>query len=230
MTDYIIETRNLSFRYNQDSPVILDNVNLGIKKGEVVGIVGLSGSGKSTLINVINGIIPKRIDGIIGGDVIINCENIDSKELHELVTTIGTVFQDPDCQILFSCAEDEMAFAPENLCLERLEIYDRIEKVCSLLDIGRLRDKNPNNMSGGEKQLIAIASVLTPDVDIVILDECMSQIDERGKALIKDTIGKLREQGKTIIMIEHDFSNLEMADNIYLLDMGRLSEFEGELR
>ena len=230
MTDYIIETRNLSFRYNQDSPVILDNMNLGIKKGEVVGIVGLSGSGKSTLINVINGIIPKRIDGIIEGDVIINCENIDSKELHELVTTIGTVFQDPDCQILFSCAEDEMAFAPENLCLERLEIYNRIEKVCSLLDIGRLRDKNPNNMSGGEKQLIAIASVLTPDVDIVILDECMSQIDERGKALIKDTIGKLKEQGKTIIMIEHDFSNLEMADNIYLLDMGRLSEFDGELR
>ena len=195
MTEYIIETRNLSFRYRNDSPLILDNVNLAIKKGEVVGIVGLSGSGKSTLINIINGIIPKRIDGIIEGDVMIKNENIEPKELHELVTTIGTVFQDPDCQILFSCAEDEMAFAPENLCFERMKIFDSIKRICSLLDIERLRDKNPNYMSGGEKQLIAIASVLTPDVDIVILDECMSQIDERGRILIKDTIKKLKDQG-----------------------------------
>ncbi|SHJ21684.1 energy-coupling factor transport system ATP-binding protein [Dethiosulfatibacter aminovorans DSM 17477] len=230
MNNYIIETRNLSFRYRQDSPLILDHVNLGIRKGEVVGIVGLSGSGKSTLINIINGIIPKRIDGVIEGDVIIKNENIEQKELHELVTTIGTVFQDPDCQILFSCAEDEMAFAPENLCFERMEIFDSIDKVCGLLDIGRLRDKNPNHMSGGEKQLISIASVLTPDVDIVILDECMSQIDERGRLLIKDTLKKLKEKGKTVIMIEHDFSNLETADTIYLLDLGRLSEFDGELK
>jgi energy-coupling factor transport system ATP-binding protein len=230
MTEYIIETRNLSFRYNEASPFILKDVNLKISRGEAIGIVGLSGSGKSTLINVINGIIPKRINGIIEGDVVINNENINSKELHELVTTIGTVFQDPDCQILFSCAEDEMAFAPENLCFERLEIFGRIEEVCNFLDIGRLRDKNPNNMSGGEKQLIAIASVLTPDVDILILDECMSQIDERGKVLIRNTIKKLKEQGKTIIMIEHDFSNLEIVDNIYLLNSGKLSEFNGELK
>lgn len=229
MSEYIIETKNLSFRYNTSSPFIIDNINLKIKKGQTIGIVGLSGSGKSTLINIINGIIPKRINGLLEGTVKINNESIDKKELHELVTSIGTVFQDPDCQILFSCTEDEMAFAPENLCFERLEIFDRIEKVCTLLDIGKLRNKNPNNMSGGEKQLIAIASVLTPDVDILILDECMSQIDEKGKILIKNTIKKLKAQGKTIIMIEHDFSNLEIADNIYLLNSGKLSVFNGEL-
>ncbi len=228
MSEYVIETRNLSFRYQQDSPMILDNVNLRIREGDLVGIVGLSGSGKSTLINIINGIIPKRINGIIEGQVLLKNDNIEAKELHQLVTTIGTVFQDPDCQILFSCAEDEMAFAPENLCFERLEIYKRIDHVCNLLDIGRLRDRNPNKMSGGEKQLIAIASVLTPDVDIVLLDECMSQIDQRGKELIKSTLKKLKDQGKTIIMIEHDFSNLENADNIYLLNKGILTEYAGE--
>jgi energy-coupling factor transport system ATP-binding protein len=228
MSEYVIETRNLSFRYQQDSPMILDNVNLRIREGDLVGIVGLSGSGKSTLINIINGIIPKRINGIIEGQVLLKNDNIEAKELHQLVTTIGTVFQDPDCQILFSCAEDEMAFAPENLCFERPEIYKRIDHVCNLLDIGRLRDRNPNKMSGGEKQLIAIASVLTPDVDIVLLDECMSQIDQRGKELIKSTLKKLKDQGKTIIMIEHDFSNLENADNIYLLNKGILTEYAGE--
>lgn len=229
MCQYAIETKKLFFKYKDSDPYIIKNINLRIKKGEILGIVGLSGSGKSTLINLLNGIIPKRISGILTGDVYINGENIAEKNINELATCIGTIFQNPDYQILFSNAEDEMAFGPENLCCEKFEILNRITDVTKLLNIEKLRTKNPNNLSGGEKQLITIASVLTLNVGIIIFDESMAQIDENGRKLIKDAILKLKNQGKALLMVEHDLDNLDIADRILLLKEGRLQDFEGEM-
>ncbi|MDP3387701.1 MAG: ABC transporter ATP-binding protein [Eubacteriales bacterium] len=227
MRHYALEAKNLSFRYNQNSPYILKNIDFKLQKGEIVGIVGLSGSGKSTLIQIMNGVIPKRIPGLLEGSICFNGEDMAEKDLSCLAKEIGTIFQDPDCQILFPCAEDEMAFGPENLCYDPYTIIERINSTTKMLAIEPLRYRNPNSVSGGEKQIIALASVLTLNVGIMIFDESMSFIDERGKGLIKNAILKLKEQGKSILMVEHDLSNLEVADHIFLLKNGTLEAFKG---
>jgi energy-coupling factor transport system ATP-binding protein len=227
MQHYALEARILSFRYKSNGPLILKNIDLKLRHGEIIGIVGLSGSGKSTLIQILNGVIPKRITGLLDGSVHFNGIDIADKDLSYLAREIGTIFQDPDCQILFPCAEDEMAFGPENLCYDPYAIIDRINATTKMLAIEPLRYRNPNSVSGGEKQIIALASVLTLNVGIMIFDESMSFIDERGKELIKNAILKLKSQGKSILMVEHDLSNLEVADQIFLLKNGSLEEFKG---
>jgi len=229
MNDILLQGKNIYFRYSDKSPQILKNINIGLQSGKIIGIVGLSGSGKTTLMQILNGIIPKKIQGLYEGRVLIKGEDISKKEMGNISREIGTVFQDPDTQIIFSCVEDEMAFGPENLCIEKEDILKKIEEVLDILDIKHLRYRNPNKLSGGEKQLVVIASILTLDVNILILDECMSQIDDKGKVLIKKGIEKLRDSGKGIIMVEHDLDNLSIADDIFVLNEGELKIFEGSL-
>ncbi|MBN2286597.1 MAG: ABC transporter ATP-binding protein [Tissierellales bacterium] len=227
MNKIALQAEKISFRYHENSPFILNHINLSLRKGEIIGIVGLSGSGKSTLISILNGIIPKRINGLIDGKVLINQEDIASKNLSELSTQIGTIFQDPDSQIVFSCVEDELAFSPENLCYDPIYIKNSIQNVVKTLGIEHLLYRNPNHLSGGEKQLIALASVLTLNAGIIILDETMSQIDEAGKKMIKNAVITLKNEGKAILMVEHDLNNLDIADQIILLTNGTLRKFEG---
>ncbi len=227
---YMVEVDRVSFRYQNSAKPVLTDINLGVRRGQVVGIVGLSGSGKTTLMNILNGIIPRRINGDFQGRVLLNGQEITEKDVFELSTVIATVFQDPDSQIVFSSVEDEIAFGPENLCVPPDEILQRIDDITELLQIENLRYRNPNNLSGGEKQLVVIASVLSLNVEILILDECMAQIDNKGRQLIMAAIKNLRDSGKTIIMVEHDFSNLAYADQIYLLADGRLKPYDGVLQ
>jgi len=227
MNKIALQAEKISFRYHENSPFILNHINLSLRKSEIIGIVGLSGSGKSTLISILNGIIPKRINGLIDGKVLINQEDIASKNLSELSTQIGTIFQDPDSQIVFSCVEDELAFGPENLCYDPIYIKNSIQNVVKTLGIEHLLYRNPNHLSGGEKQLIALASVLTLNAGIIILDETMSQIDEVGKKMIKNAVITLKNEGKAILMVEHDLNNLDIADQIILLTNGTLRKFEG---
>jgi len=229
MKDIFLEGKNLSFSYNDKSSKIVDEININLEKGKVIGLVGLSGSGKTTLIQILNGLIPKRIQGFFEGSVILKGINFKDIELQDISREIGTVYQDPDTQLIFSCVEDELAFGPENLCMDKEKILIKIEEVLKLLNIEHLRYRNPNKLSGGEKQLIVIASVLTLDVDIVILDESMSQIDEKGKKLIKKGIESMRTSGKSILMVEHEIENLKIADEILLLKDGKLNKFEGNL-
>lgn len=229
MRDIFLEGKDLYFRYNEKDPPVIDGVNITLEKGKVIGIVGLSGSGKTTLIQILNGLIPKRIQGSFDGSVILKGKDFNGIELQNISREIGTVYQDPDTQIIFSRVEDELAFGPENLCIEKEEILKKIEEALKLLNIEHLRYRNPNKLSGGEKQLVVIASILTLDVDILILDESMSQIDERGKKLIKKGIESMKSAGKAIIMVEHDIENLSIADEIFLLKDGKLKKFEGNL-
>lgn len=229
MESYPIQINNLSFKYSKSPKTILNNINLKVSKSETIAIVGLSGCGKTTLIQCLNGIIPKIYEGDYSGQVLINGEDIKNTEISELATQIGTVFQDPDTQIVFSTVEDELAFGPENLCIEPFEIKKRIDEISKLLNITKLIDRNPNNLSGGEKQLVVLGSVLTLGVEVLILDECMSQVDEKGKKQIRESIRNLKAQGKTIVMIEHDFKNLSVADRVLNLTDGKLTEFTGDI-
>lgn len=224
-----IEIKDLSFRYKNKQRDILNGVNLSIKKGEVIAIVGLSGNGKSTLCHCISGIIPHVYNGELNGKVFLYGKDITEMNLSTICTKIGIVFQDPDTQIFSPTVEDEIAFGPENLCINREEIGERIYEALNEVKMKEFRYYNPNNLSGGQKQLIALASVLSLKPKILIFDEVMAQIDKAGKKRIKEIIKELKNEGKTIIMVEHDLNNLDVADRVLALKNGKLKEFRGEL-
>lgn len=224
-----LKLSNVSFRYNSKKEYLLRDTNFQVYNGEMVGIVGLSGSGKTTIVNILNGLIPHRIGGELLGNVFIDGEDIKKKDISELSTIVGTVFQDPDTQMFFSCVEDEIAFGLENLCIKPEEIHWRISHAVQILKIEHLLDRNPNTLSGGEKQLVIIAAIICMKVEVLILDECMSQIDSVGKALILQAIKKLKDEGTTIVMVEHDLDNLVFADRVCVISGGKVIPFNGEL-
>jgi energy-coupling factor transport system ATP-binding protein len=224
-----IEVRDLWYGYPGGRGDVLKGVNLTVAPGEVVAVVGLSGCGKSTLCYCISGIIPHIYPGNLRGEVLINGTPTRSMKIPEIATKLGIVFQDPDTQLFSPTVEDEVAFGPENLCLPIEEIGKRLKKALKQVGMEQFRFSSPNEQSGGQKQLIALASVLSLDPEILVFDEAMSQIDELGKAAIKEVIKGLKDRGKTVVMIEHDFENLDVADRVLALKEGRLQPFDGTL-
>lgn len=224
-----IEILDLSYQYPGKEEEILRGINLQISRGEILGIVGLSGNGKSTLCYCMCGIIPRVFRGKLQGEVLLFGEPIRNMKLADIATKIGIVFQDPDSQLFSPTVEDEIAFGPENLCLEREVIGERISEALKTIAMEKYRYSNPHYLSGGQKQLIALASVLSLKPEILIFDETLAQIDAVGRKMIKEKILHLKDEGKTIIMIEHDFSNLDIADRVMVLKEGKLEVFQGEL-
>ena len=209
-----VEIKNLSFKYKNSREKILSSVNLSVKQGETIALLGKSGSGKSTLCNCICGLIPNVYPGEFSGEVFIFGKNIKNMNMAETVKKVGIIFQNPSTQLFSPTIEDELAFGPENLCVEREEIGKRIDSILNIINMEKFRYDNPNNLSGGQQQLIAIASVLMLDPEIFICDEIMSWIDEEGKEIIKKLLLKLKEKGKTIIIVDHDLENVLLADRI----------------
>jgi len=150
-------------------------------------------------------------------------------KIPQIATRLGIVFQEPDTQLFSPTVEDEVVFGPENLCLPREEIGERLKTALKQVGMEEFRLSSPNQLSGGQKQLIALASVLSLDPEILIFDEAMSQIDAQGKEAIKEAVSGLRNRGKTVVMIEHDLDNLDVADRVLLLRDGVLQPFEGRL-
>ncbi len=205
-----IRARELSFRYRGQDQWLFEQISFELKSGQISALTGPSGSGKSTLCYCLSGVIPRFIKGEFSGDV-------------SLEGRVGMVFQDPDSQLFLPTVEDELAFGPENLCLPREEIGRRIESILQLIGLHRLRLANPVKLSGGGKQLVALGGVLTLDPDIILLDEPFSQLDDAMRGRIKTVLLELKRQGKAIVFVEHDKSNLEVADQIWLLSRGGLN-------
>lgn len=219
-----IEIKNLKFRYEDRRDNILDGINLKINKGEVTSIIGLSGCGKSTLCYCICGIIPHIYQGIKEGEVIISGESVEEINFSLISTKAGMVFQNYDMQLFSPTVEDEIAFGPENLCLEHQEIAKRINTALGFVNMEKYRFEHPEKLSGGEKQLVAIASVLSMEPDILILDESLSQLDGDGKQRIKKVIMRLKSSGKSVVLIDHDIENLDVADSVYFMQDGKLKK------
>ena len=225
MTNLII-VRDLHFSYGKDKRKILNGVNLHVSRGEVIGIVGPSGGGKSTLLYALCGIIPKIYQGALEGQVKLWDKDIKDLKLSQISQKIGIVFQDPDSQLFSPTVEDEIAFGPENLCMDPKDIGLRIEASLKAVHMEKHRYANPNNLSGGEKQLIAMASVLAMEPDILLFDEIRAQVDLEGKKALGQVIKDLKSQGKTIVLVEHDLNNLQDADRILELKDGQLIDFK----
>lgn len=203
------EVRNLTFKYKGQSAPVFSSVSFDLAAGQIVGLTGPSGCGKSTLGYCLCGVIPRLIKGDLSGQV-----NLSGRA--------GIVFQDPDAQFFLTTVEDELAFAPENLCLPREEIEARITGTLESLGISDLRHERPSRLSGGQKQLVALGGVLTMAPDVIILDETMSQLDDAARDRVKQVLLGLKRENKTVIMIEHDRDSMSIADQIWLLDQGKL--------
>jgi energy-coupling factor transport system ATP-binding protein len=213
----------LSYAYGHDSHQVLQEISFTLKKEEIVALTGLSGCGKSTLCSCLNGIIPHYYKGEMTGNVIINGKNTREMRVADLAREVGTVLQDPDTQLFMPTVEDEIAFPPENMCLPPQQIRRRVKDVLDLLGINHLASSSPDKLSGGQKQLVALGAVLALDPPVLVLDEAMSRLDMGEKKKIRSVLQKLRQKGKSIIMVEHDMDMVKTADRMIVLEKGHLT-------
>ena len=226
----MIELKNVSFKYELQEEKTIKNLDLYVKQGEFVGIIGKNGSGKTTLCNIIRGIIPDFVQGEITGSISIDNKNIDHIERGEMAELVGFVFQNPFSQIsgIKKTVFEEIAYGLENLGVPREEIKQRVTDVIKLLKIEDLQDKNPNELSGGQSQRVAIASIIVMNPKLLIFDEPTSQLDPLGTEEIFDILKLLKSQNKTIILVEHKIDLIaEYADRVVVMDDGEII-FNGE--
>ena len=216
-----VKTENLRFSY-ADGREILAGVDMEIAVGEAVVLNGLSGSGKTTLCRCLCGIIPNCVKGNLSGRVTVDGCDVSAMPLYDCARHIALVFQNPDDQLICRCVEDELAFALENLCVPPDDIRRRVDAMLSDFGIASLALRDPANLSGGQKKLVTICSVLIMEPQIIILDEPMTGLDGENRALVLRAIDTLRAQGRTVIAVEHDLSLAPYADRILYLREGRL--------
>lgn len=217
----LIDVQNLTFSYEEGREILKD-ISFNAEEGTVMGLIGDSGCGKSTLCHILCGIIPGAIGGEISGQVTICGRNLRDCEMKDIAEVVGFVMQDSDRQIVTSTVEDELAFGPENFCVPPEEIRKRVDGVLQLLELTDVKEENPNRLSGGQKQLVAIGSILTMEPKVIILDEPFSHLDEDYKDNLSAIIGRLKADGKTVIIVEHDYRLIDDADRWILLEQGRI--------
>ena len=222
--DYSIILEDVTFTYEGSKKPTIKNVNLKIKRGEIVSILGKTGAGKSTLIYIIGGIIPNYIHGDLSGDVIIEGLNTREYSLYEIAQHVGVVMDDPEAHIVSSTVWEDVAFGPCNLGLPRDEVYERMMFALEATRLTELKERNPYNLSGGEKQSLAIAGVLAMRPKILALDEPTSMLDPLGRRRVYEVLKDLnRKFGITIILSGHDIEVIVgLADRIVVMNEGEL--------
>ncbi|MEM2933513.1 MAG: ABC transporter ATP-binding protein [Halobacteria archaeon] len=216
----VIEIKNLSYKYPNSSISVLNNINLEISRGEFILIAGRTGSGKSSLCKAIVGLIPNFYKGDFAGEVKVLGE---STLRQKIAGKIGMIFQNPEDQILTMQVESEIAFGLENLGLPRAEIAQRVEEAISQLQIEYLRERSPYEISSGELQKVAIASILAMKPEVLILDEPTSDLDPQSAINLFKILTSLHNQGKTIILVEHRLDQvLAIVNKVAILEQGKI--------
>ncbi len=220
----IVKISNLTYYYPNEKEPVLKDINLEIYPGEFVLLIGPSGCGKSTLALCMNGIIPNIYGGRIKGNVFVDGLNTMETTVYDLGTRIGVVFQDPDSQLCNLYVEEEVAFGPGNLMMDRNEILNRVNSSLKFVEESEIRNKFVYEISGGQKQRVAIASILAMKPNIIILDEPTSNLDPLGVVKFFDLIKKINVENKiTMIVIEHNVDSVMChADRLLLMDDGKI--------
>ncbi len=215
----IIEIKNVSYRYDEESPEVLKQINLAIKKGEFLCVLGHNGSGKSTLAKLINGLfIPT------GGSVTVNgMDTRQEKKLLDIRKCAGMVFQNPDNQMVATIVEEDVAFGPENLGVPHEQLRGRVDDALRAVNMLEFAKSAPHHLSGGQKQRIAIAGILAMEPEILIMDEATAMLDPKGRAEVLDTVKRLnREKGITVVYITHFMEETVEADRIVVMGDGTI--------
>lgn len=216
---------DVSYKYPLEDREILKNINLDIKKGEFWAVIGKNGSGKTTLCNVLRRFVPDFYKGELKGKITLEGKELKDYSAKEIVQKVGFVFQNPFTQIsgVKETVFEEIAFGLENLALDTEYIRKRVEETLKLLRIEELRNKNPYELSGGQGQKVALASIIAMDPEIMVIDEPTSQLDPKGTEEIFEIIDILKKEGKTIILVEHKLELIaEYAEKVMVLDEGEM--------
>ncbi len=217
----VIEIKDLRFSYeneeNQTDVPVLRGIDLAIKKGEFLAVLGHNGSGKSTLAKHLNAIYTPT-----SGQVLVEgYDTADEKNLYEIRRRVGMVFQNPDNQMVANIVEEDVAFAPENMGVPPMEIRRRVDAALAAVHMTAFRSHAPHMLSGGQKQRIAIAGVLAMQPDILVLDEPTAMLDPSGRKEILSTVKDLnRRMGMTVILITHYMDEAVQADRVVVMDEG----------
>jgi energy-coupling factor transport system ATP-binding protein len=224
----IIKTNKLIYEYvkrDEEERIsevtrAIDEIDLDIKEGEFIAILGHNGSGKSTLAKHINAIlIPTRgslwVDGM---------DTRDQDHLWEIRQKAGMVFQNPDNQIIGTIVEEDVGFGPENIGVETKEIWERVDKALTAVNMTAYRSHSPNKLSGGQKQRVAIAGVLAMKPKCIVLDEPTAMLDPAGRKEVLDTVTELNhKENVTVILITHYMEEVTGADKVIVMDKGEIA-------
>ncbi len=220
-----IELKNVTYTYPLMKQPALKNITASFEHGKFYGVIGENAGGKTTLCNLIRGLIPHFYKGKLEGQALIEGEDIRTLDIDLLSTKIGYIFQNPFTQIsgVRKTVFEEIALGLENLGMPREEMIEKVLHIAKLVHIENLLQNNPNALSGGQRQRVAFASIIAMDTDTFVIDEPTSQLDPEGTEGIFEIIHTLKEQGKTIILVEHKVDLLaEYADEILVLYKGEL--------
>lgn len=225
----MITFKHVTYTYPGAQRPVLNDLNLQIADGEFVLVVGNSGTGKSTLLRCFNGLIPHFYGGTISGEIRVQGLDPVRCQPHGMSAVVGFVFQDPEAQFVVDTVEAELAFAMENHALPQATMRKRIEEVLDQLSIAHLRHRRISTLSGGEKQRVAIASVLTLEPKVLVLDEPTSQLDPQAAEEVLTALHKLNtDLGLTIILSEHRLERVvQYADRIIYLPGDGLPPIDG---
>ncbi len=219
MTNNAIEIDRLRCSYpaqNGESIPVFDGLNLNIREGSFVAVLGRNGCGKSTLAKHMNAILLPE-----GGSVRVFGMDTSTEDLLNIRRTVGMVFQNPDNQMVANVVEEDVAFAPENLGVPPDEIRRRVDAALAAVGMSEYREHAPHLLSGGQKQRVAIAGVIAMQPRCIVLDEPTAMLDPQGRAEVLDTIETLnREKGITVVLITHHMTEAVRAERVIVLHEG----------
>ena len=216
----IIKIDNLYFQYphgeDEEPKLAIKGVSLEIEEGSFTAIIGQNGSGKSTLAKNLNGLLlPSK-----GAVYVSGMDTRDEDKIWDIRQTAGMVFQNPDNQLVSAIVEDDVAFGPENIGIDPVEIRARVDEALDAVKMGKYKRKAPHLLSGGQKQRIAIAGVVAIRPRCIIFDEPTAMLDPRGRKDIMEIIEKLHREGITVILITHFMDEAVKADRVVIMNQG----------
>ncbi len=214
----MIRINNLSYSYNADMESVLNDINLRIDPGEHVAVIGPNGCGKTTLIRHINALLLPT-----SGEVII--DGLDSRKLQnhrEIRCRVGMLFQNADNQIVGMSVEEDVAFGPGNLRLPSSEISRRVKKALEMVGLNGFEKRRPHTLSGGEKQLLALAGLLAMEPSYIVMDESTSSLDPQSRERVLDILDQLKQQEISIIQVTHNMDEALQTERVVLMENGRI--------